>query len=534
MNKLQSIVRLLCATLVLQLGCGDEAKPKRAAPQTELASLRSLPAGTRVRKLELHRKERTALQLAEHMLGVAETLSDASLSLPEAKSWAESALGKGEFERHIAAPFSRHPHLRASYVRYFDELQVTNTALKRPGADELLSFPANSPLQMGVGKDAASTIAVKILSRLELNGHIDAGPYALGGVRGSRRTLADVEKKERHSTISDYTPYYYRTVSDLPLLNTLIAVTVTRKGDVKGVRVQEIDAFPAADLQTVISDSDAFDLMATQAEGSVPAGMTVLETVLSDRQTGYFLSADAVVASVSPLSKAKVAFKTASHVTRARVAAISLDERDPAFAFLPAASRTPRLRQDGEACNIDSDCKSGSCFALVGTAGICGACDSDADCQLGCTPPGMFSTPPRPSSCGEGQLGSGCETDSACKRGYTCADITTLSLGYTLRSCSECDSADDCDGGEICGVSFSFADQSAHRECAAPSTRGLGQICEHDDECASALCSTFTFPEGTAVGVCGECNSDSDCASPTSCSATEFQRDAGFSPSSCG
>lgn len=534
MNKLQSIARLLCATLALQFGCSDEAKPKRAISQTKLASLRSLPAGTRVPMVELRRKERTALQLAEHMLGVAETLSDTNLSLPEAKSWAESALGKGEFERHIATPFSGHPHLRASYVRYFDELQVTDTALKRPDADELLSFPANSSLQMGVGKDAASSIAADVLSRLESNGHIDAGPYAHGGVRASRRTLADVEKKERYSTVSDYTPYYYRTVSDLPLLNTMVGVTVTRHGKVKGVRVQEIDAFSTGNLQTVISDSDAFALMATQAESSVPAGMTVLETVLSDRQTGYFLPADAVVASVSPLSKAKVAFKTASHVTRARVAAISLDERDPAFAFLPAASRTPRLRQDGEACNVDSDCKSESCFALIGTAGICGACDSDADCQLGCTPPGMFSTPPRPSSCGEGQLGSGCETDSACKPGYTCADIATLSLGYTLRSCSKCDSADDCETGEICGVSFGFADQSAHRECAAPSTRGLGQVCEQDGDCASARCSTFTFPEGTEVGVCGECNDDSDCASPASCTATEFQRDAGFVPSSCG
>ncbi|MGH1349152.1 MAG: hypothetical protein ACRBN8_46910 [Nannocystales bacterium] len=533
MTKLQSIARLLCATLALQFGCGDQAKPKRATSETKRASLRPLPAGTPVPMLELHRKERTAVQLAEHMLGVAETLSGTSLPASEAQSWAEDALRKGEFERHIAAPFSGFPYIRASYVQYFDELLVTNTALKRPGSDELLSFPANSPLQMGIGKDAASTIAAGILSSLESNGHIDAGPYALGGVRASRRTLADVEKKERYSTVSDYTPYYYRTVSDIPLLNTLVGVTVTRNGNVKGVRVQEIDAFSTGELRTLISDSDAFTLMGTQAESSVPAGMTVLETVLSDRQTGYFLPADALVASMAPLSKAKVVFKTPSHVTRARVAAISLDEQDPAFAFLPPASRTPRLRQDGEACTVDSDCKSENCFALIGTPGICGACDSDADCQLGCTPPGILSTPPKPSSCGEGQLGSGCETDGACKPGYTCADIAAIALGYTLRSCSECDSSNDCETGEVCGVSFSFSEQTAHRECAAPSTRGLGEICDQDGDCASARCSTFTFPEGTEIGVCGECNDASDCASPTSCTATEFLRDTGFSPSSC-
>lgn len=536
MNKKTTIARIFSVALALALlpvGCEGGRPPQSDTPTVTLSSLRALPAGTRVSMLELSRKSRTRDELASHMLGVAETLAGFSLSISEAKEWADASLREGDQDIYIGIPFSQHPNIRASYVRYFDELVVTNTEMKRPGAQDMLSVAPNSALDLGIGEPAASAIADGVLARLEANHHIDAGPYAKGGTRASRRTISDIERDEVRSVVSDYTPYYYRTVDSVPLLNTLVAVTVTRDGKPKQIRVQEITSVTKAGMVTMISDEDAFALMETQAEASVPSYVVVEDTILDDRQTGYFLPAEASLGEVAPVSKAKVVFKTSEHVTRARVATISLDERAPVFQYLPTVAGTPRLRQDGEDCNTDSDCNSGHCFSLIGTGGICGECSSDADCSLGCTPPGVLSTPPRPAACSDGTEGSGCETDGACATGLVCADIVALALGYSLRSCSECATDADCAPAEVCGVSFDFSEQSAYRECASPSTRQLGEICSEGSDCASGVCSPFSFPEGTEIGVCGECNSSTECSEAMSCSPTEFRRDVGFVPSSC-
>ena len=78
---------------------------------------------------------------------------------------------------------------------------------------------------------------------------------------------------------------------------------------------------------------------------------------------------------------------------------------------------------NGESCDADEQCESGKCFIVGIFGGICGECNTDDDCsEWGCSLPNPLSDPPVGAMCGDGQIGSGCESEAACD-GLLCATI---------------------------------------------------------------------------------------------------------------
>lgn len=313
----------------------------------------------------------------------------------------------------------------------------------------------------------------------------------------------------------------------------MVQISIQRDGQLKGIKFNDVDATVTNILRTRISDDDAFASMATQAEAELPPGTNAV-TALEDRQVGYFLPADRQTDTLAPVAKAKILFRIGDVVTRAKTGWISLDEQAPQFGYLPPSSRPPpALRPDGAPCTSHDDCASNNCYELTGFGGICGSCDEDADCALGCSPPGMLSAPPLPPSCGDGSRGAGCENDTACNGVLICAHVAASPYGFELETCSECALAADCAGGNVCAIKFDYTTQTAYRACTDPLTRGNGSICDDAGQCASGRCDLYRFPDGTTIGVCGECIDDGDCGAGETCEATSFEFGVGFASSVC-
>lgn len=81
-------------------------------------------------------------------------------------------------------------------------------------------------------------------------------------------------------------------------------------------------------------------------------------------------------------------------------------------------------------------------------------------------------------------------------------------------ACGECRDDADCDGGSVCGLEARVAPPlEPYRSCVAPASRGLGEMCAVDGECAGGVCC-----EGFCSGCCGE-PSDAVCEPGRSCVA---------------
>ena len=89
--------------------------------------------------------------------------------------------------------------------------------------------------------------------------------------------------------------------------------------------------------------------------------------------------------------------------------------------------------------------------------------------------------------------------DAWCASG-SCA-MSRPGEGLSPAVCSQC--ADDADcGEEVCGVEASVRSfLTPYRACVAAASRGLGELCMEDDECATGVCCT---------GVCSDCCSQDD------------------------
>ena len=111
-----------------------------------------------------------------------------------------------------------------------------------------------------------------------------------------------------------------------------------------------------------------------------------------------------------------------------------------------------------------------------------------------------------------------------------CSLVKTSATGFSLRACSTCAIDGDCATGEVCGIEFDFEQQETYRKCEPRSTRSAGSICETNAQCSGGNCDRYEFPDGTNVGVCGECNSDTDCSGAETCQHTTFDFEVGFTP----
>lgn len=166
----------------------------------------------------------------------------------------------------------------------------------------------------------------------------------------------------------------------------------------------------------------------------------------------------------------------------------------------------------GGQCLGPSDCCEGQCFVLQGPfGGVCSECDADEDCEYGCEDGWPLDF--LPAICGNGQIGSSCETSDACVPGLVCAPFIQMPGVLETNVCSECIEDDDCPSGLHCAPQYAPSVFVGFRACVGPMSQPMGGGCLGDEECAEGRCAEALLRGLVAVTVCSECTVDADCDS---------------------
>ncbi len=192
---------------------------------------------------------------------------------------------------------------------------------------------------------------------------------------------------------------------------------------------------------------------------------------------------------------------------------------------------------DGASCAADMECMSGQCFLVPVLGGLCGECTDDSDCpDGGCSIPNPLAS--TGSTCNEGELGGGCETDDVCQTDLSCELILDVAGILTASTCSTCGSDADCDNGELCTINYDVANFTGDRTCVVPGTVLDGEGCDLDGSgdmaCESGLCAEVDIMGLAQLGVCGECAVDADCDAGQTCQATDVDITTGdVTPAEC-
>lgn len=106
--------------------------------------------------------------------------------------------------------------------------------------------------------------------------------------------------------------------------------------------------------------------------------------------------------------------------------------------------------------------------------------------------------------------------------------VAELSGGFAVRTCGECVTDADCAAESLCEpTEVSGAVAMTCRTSQAMS----GELCSRDAACEGP-CADFTFPDGSVVGVCGECDQDSQCGTAGHCAVPQLSV-TGFLGSRC-
>lgn len=191
----------------------------------------------------------------------------------------------------------------------------------------------------------------------------------------------------------------------------------------------------------------------------------------------------------------------------------------------------------GDMCMSDGDCAEDLvCNGVVGLGGVCSECASDTDCPDGSnctiTSNGWFA-------CGDGSQGQMCESDATCADGLYCAEVVDLGGLFNGNFCSECSEDSHCADGQLCAPVIEFTglmDISGQRSCIDPESAANDSLCDDegsgDMQCVG-FCTAADLMGFIQVGVCGDCESDTDCMMGETCTPAMIGLD-GFSGSTCG
>lgn len=187
---------------------------------------------------------------------------------------------------------------------------------------------------------------------------------------------------------------------------------------------------------------------------------------------------------------------------------------------------------NGATCSDESGCgcASGTCFLIPIVGGFCGDCLTDADCAPGgCTVPDPLHQVG--SFCNMGEPGAGCMSSAVCSspEAAACSEILVVPSIFTVATCSECASNADCpmdapnctpvyDLSHFTGVSVCRPDASVPiGEGCSPFEDGAGNPLG-DPACSSGICGIAQIMGVVDVGICSQCQSDSDCPNGQTCS----------------
>lgn len=186
----------------------------------------------------------------------------------------------------------------------------------------------------------------------------------------------------------------------------------------------------------------------------------------------------------------------------------------------------PMPQPNGGMCDDDAGCESMHCFVVGPLGGICGECTVDADCadttMGGCTIPNPLSQPPQGSTCNMGEHGAGCMTSDVCAVAEDiCAVIIDVPGIITVSSCSQCTMDSDCMDGDLCSPSYDLVNISGSKDCVMPGSVANGGGCDQlgsgDMACMSGICAEADIMGFIQLGVCSECEIDTDCDAMEMC-----------------
>lgn len=205
-----------------------------------------------------------------------------------------------------------------------------------------------------------------------------------------------------------------------------------------------------------------------------------------------------------------------------------------------ATTGEPEPLENGEMCEADDECISGYCFVVGLLGGICGDCNTDADCAAttmgGCSIPNPLSTPPQGATCNNGEAGAGCMTSDVCEKGLQCAEILNVPGVLVASTCSECLADADC-GKDLCSPTYDVLGLSGQLTCVPPASVADGEGCDLDGSgdmaCASGHCATADVMGLLQLGVCSACEVDADCEGGGTCVPPEVDLMTGLVAGVC-
>jgi hypothetical protein len=195
----------------------------------------------------------------------------------------------------------------------------------------------------------------------------------------------------------------------------------------------------------------------------------------------------------------------------------------------------PEFQPQDATCTDPSGCgcASGRCFLVPILGGWCGECLVDEDCPGGgCTVPNPIASVG--AVCNMGEAGAGCMSADACTDAAfpACATVLDIPGIITVSTCSQCDANADCPpDAPNCTPVYDIGDFSGVKECrpdnSVPNDEGcsltedpMGQP-EGNAACQSGFCGEADIMGLLKMGICGECNVDSDCPQGQSCTAPQ-------------
>lgn len=207
----------------------------------------------------------------------------------------------------------------------------------------------------------------------------------------------------------------------------------------------------------------------------------------------------------------------------------------------PDTTGEPEPMPNGATCEANEECESGFCFVVGILGGICGECNTDADCADatggGCSIPNPLAAPPQGAHCNMGEAGAGCMDSAICETDLQCAVILDVPGVLTASTCSECLTDADC-MGDLCSPTYDVLNLSGQLTCVAPGSVADGEGCDLDSgtgdmACLSGHCATADVMGLLQLGVCSECAVDGDCADGETCMAPAVDLMSGLVAGTC-
>ncbi|HWB77341.1 MAG TPA: hypothetical protein VG755_20380 [Nannocystaceae bacterium] len=195
---------------------------------------------------------------------------------------------------------------------------------------------------------------------------------------------------------------------------------------------------------------------------------------------------------------------------------------------------------NGSMCEGNEECESGFCFVVGILGGLCGECNTDADCAAttggGCSIPNPLANPPQGAHCNMGEAGAGCMTSDVCEDPLQCAEILNVPGVLVASTCSECLTDADC-MGDLCSPTYDVLNLSGQLSCVPAGSVADGLGCDFmgtgDDACMSGHCAIADVMGLLQLGVCSACEADEDCMPMETCEAPAVDLMAGLIAGSC-